>query len=568
MGVVSSLRPTKGGAQRQRRCRPTLEALEDRHLPAVGFGVVNLASDVPGLARTTDPNVVNPWGIAFSPTGPFWLADNGSGVSDIFDGGGGPFALVVTVPQGSTPTGVVFNGGPGFAVSENGIAAPSRFLFATEAGTIAGWTAVVDPTHALLTVDDSASGAVFTGITLAINAGRSFLYAADFSHQAIDVFDQQFRPVLDPGAFRDPAIPAGYAPFNIENMDGLLYVTYAERDADGHDDVPGVGHGYIDVYNTAGSLLRRFASQGPLDSPWGLALAPAGFGPLSGALLVGNNGDGHISAFDPHSGAFLGQLTDDAGAPIAIPYLWSLTFGNGHVGGDANALFFAAGVDDGAHGLFGAIQAPARRGTDTAGTGIFDPHAPGEPGDYPLPPRAGPALSSDSAVRPDPVVDFLPMARSSLVLVPTLSPAAPASTRFDALTSTAIPDAGPWSLRSVDDHVVALTSLLDVNASRTGPATRGEPRSEPSPRVIASDVRTKQSAAMPAPGPLEMVRLPPKLSSAAEPLAIDADPHEHVADHDRGIYTWLMGLLVLITSPAIWLYYLGMREAHLSEPDA
>src|SRR5262249_51792922 len=159
----------------------------------------------------------------------------------------------------------------------------------------------------------------------------------------------------------------------------------------------------------AGNLVRRFASQGALNDPWGLALAPADFGPFGGALLVGDNDDGHISAYDPESGAFLGQLTDDSGNPIAIPDLWALMFGNGHVGGDSPTLFFVAGLDDEAHGLFGAIQASERRGADTAGAGVFDPNAPGEPGDYPLPPRDGPAFQTSSADRPIPVADLLPL---------------------------------------------------------------------------------------------------------------------------------------------------------------
>src|SRR5947209_3822088 len=603
MGVSRSRRQTHAGLQPQRRCRPTVEALEDRQLLATGFSLVNLASYGPGLARTTDPNVVTPWGIAFSPTGPFWLADNGSGVSDIFDGGGGPFALVVTVPSGGArtggaPTGVVFNGGSGFAISENGTSAPSRFLFVTEAGTIAGWTAVVDPAHALLAVDNSASGAVYTGVALATNAaGRSFLYAADFRHATIDIFDQQFRPVTDPGAFQDPTIPDGFAPFNIQNIDNLLFVTYAERDADGHDDVAGAGHGYIDVYDTDGSLLRRFASAGPLNSPWGLALAPRSFGAFGGDLLVGNNGDGHISAYDPHSGTLRGQLAGDTGVPIAISYLWSLTFGNGHVGGDAATLFFAAGVDDSAHGLFGAIQAPARRGADTAGTGVFDPHAPGEPGDYPLPPRAGPALSPDSAGRANPVVDFLPLTQSSLVLVPTLSPVTQASAGFDASATLAIPDAavfpfadtGSQPVPGADGHVVAWSALFDLNAARAGRAPRTVQRPGLSPRAVAArgalavdrsvsagifsydgnivalaaEAREKQDSRLsPAAGEASHALRPLASPGHAEATAIGVGQRDHPQARPGSSYTWPMGLLTLIGGPGTFLYW-ARRDARL-----
>src|SRR5262245_56961864 len=209
--MVSSsfFRKSRPWPDRQRRYRPVLEFLEGRHLLSGGFGLVNLASDVPGLARVTDANLVNPWGLAYSPTGPFWFAENGSGVSDILDGRGEPFSLVVTVPSaahsGSAPTGTVFNGGAGFVISENGASAPSRFLFASEDGTISGWTTVVDATRALLAVDNSSPGAVYTGLALATDpTDHSFLYAADFSRGTIDMFDQDFRPVVRPGSFQDP----------------------------------------------------------------------------------------------------------------------------------------------------------------------------------------------------------------------------------------------------------------------------------------------------------------------------------------------------------------------------
>jgi uncharacterized protein (TIGR03118 family) len=409
------------------RCayRPVLEALEDRHLLSAGYAQVNLASDVPGLARTSDPNLVNPWGIAFSPTGPFWFANNGTGVSDLLDGRGQSLPLTVTVPSAwgsvGAPTGTVFNGGPGFDVWENGLAAPSRFLFASEAGTISGWSAVVDVTHALTVVDNSSSGADYKGLALAtLPDGRQLLYAADFSHGTIAVFDQHFKPVVAPGSFNDPNLPNGFAPFNVQNINGWLYVAYAQRGANMTDDVPGVGRGYIDVYNTEGALLRRFASQGALDAPWGLVLAPADFGSFGGDLLVGNNGNGHIDAYDPRTGAFLGAISDSNGTPIAIHDLWALTFGNGHVGGDWDTLFFAAGVGYETHGLFGAIQPPQKWGADTAGPLPFDPSAPGEPGDYPIPPRDGPSLLVNITDRPFPTVDLLPLRESSLALVPTL----------------------------------------------------------------------------------------------------------------------------------------------------
>jgi uncharacterized protein (TIGR03118 family) len=451
----------KNGAasDRQRSYRPALDCLEDRCLLSAGYAQINLASDVPGLARVTDPSLVNPWGIAFSPTGPFWLADNGSGVSGLLDGRGLPVPLEVTVPSpgrsGSRPTGAVFSGGPGFAVSANGATAPSRFLFASENGTISGWSGVVDPIRALVAVDNSSFKAVYKGLALADRAGQSFLYAADFSRARIEVFDQHFKEVARPGAFQDPNLPAGFAPFNIENIDNQLFVTYAMQDTARQDDVAGAGHGFIDVYDTAGSLVRRFASGGPLNSPWGLALAPASFGPFGGALLVGNVGDGHINAFNPESGAFLGPLANDSRTPITIPTVWSLAFGNGHEGGNSDTLFFTAGMDYEQHGLFGAIQPPGRRGADTAGAGSFDPHAPGEPGDYPLPPRGGPFRAGNED-RSIPVSDLLPLRESSLALVPTLSV---------VQANTAIRAPLPPSRRDSSNDVVALGTFLDLNAS-------------------------------------------------------------------------------------------------------
>jgi uncharacterized protein (TIGR03118 family) len=399
--------------------------LDDRCLPSGGYAQINLDSDLPGLARVTDALMANPWGIAHSPTGPFWFAENGSGVSDILDGRGQPFALVATFPDmgnsRGAPTGTVFNGGPGFVVSENGVSAPSRFLFASEDGTIAGWTSVVDPFHALLAVDNSAEGAVYKGLALDTDAnGQQLLYAADFHGNRIDVFDGNFRPIMRAGSFHDPALPDGYAPFNIENINGTLFVTYAKQDAERRDTADGLGLGFIDAYDPDGALERRFASGGALNSPWGLALAPSDFGPFGGALLVGNTGDGHINAYDPTSGTFLGQLADDHG-PITIPNLWSLTFGNGHLAGAADTLFFTAGLADEAHGLFGAIQAPHREGADTGGSGTFDPHAPGEPGDYPLPPRGGITFEEQIVDSQFTTAVMLPLRESSLILIPTLS---------------------------------------------------------------------------------------------------------------------------------------------------
>jgi uncharacterized protein (TIGR03118 family) len=562
-----------------------------------------LASDVPGLALVTDPNLVNPWGIAFSPTGPFWFADNGSGVSDLLDGSGLPVPLVVAVPSavssGSTPTGTVFNGGAGFVVSENGDSAPSRFLFAGEDGTISGWTSVIDPARAILAIDNSSSGAVYTGLALAADStGQSFLYAADFGRDTIDVFDQNFRPILIPGSFQDSNLPDGYAPFNIQNINNLLVVTYAQRDENGREDDPGAGHGFIDVYNTDGSLIMRFASQGALDSPWGLALAPADFGAFGGALLVGNNGDGHINAYDPGTGTFLGQLADDNGNPITIPNLWALTFGNGYSGGDAETLFFAAGVNYDEHGLFGAIQSPERRGADTAGSGVFDPHAPVEPGDYPLPPIDGPAILSSSQDRTLLIADLLPLSESSLVLVPTLSnipqsrtrietfiPAAPiGSVPMSGSVFTGVPTSDAVMLfladedslpeRGTHSDAVALNTFLDLNASQSVPhkenvqrsgttlltfGARGSPSAD---RDAGTDALFSEAYIKKLETQSSEEQGPGALSSSRQ-----AEEHDGYAVGDEcvesRVSSWinLMNALFVGSIPMIWAYWLNFPRS-------
>jgi uncharacterized protein (TIGR03118 family) len=611
MKLTSFFWKQRAAPDRQHCYRPVLECLEDRCLLSGGFAQVNLASDVPGLAAVTDPNLVNPWGAAFSPTGPFWFANNGSGVSDLLDGNGQPLPLVVAVPSaaqaGSTPTGTVFHSGTGFVISENGVSAPSRFLFATQDGTISGWTTLVDPNHALVAVDNSSSGADYTGLALAADpAGQSFLYAADFSHGTIDVFNQDFQPVALPGAFQDPNLPAGYVPFNIQNINNQLFVTYAQQNTNGHDDVAGAGHGFIDVYDTSGNLVNRFAAGGTLDSPWGLALAPADFGPFGGALLVGNNGDGHINAYDTHSGTFLGQLANDNGTPLAIPNLWALTFGNGHLGGDPNTLFFGAGVDYDAHGLFGAIQAPGRHGADTAGLGAFDPNAPGETGDYPLPPSAGPAFRVSSLDRTMPTSDLLSLTDSSLALVPTLSSLSSPAAGIDAPVTGIFSDGSTLSAAPSFDtirlvpgaepspaaagasrDVVALNAFLDLNALQMVP-----PKPVVAQQPVASlhtvdaaraafadldaaaenllaeaDVAELESPASTEQGP---AALPPSSQAAggiaalpsqsrAEADVQQAFGNESVETQLHGGWTNLRNLFFGVGIPAIWAYCVGQH---------
>jgi uncharacterized protein (TIGR03118 family) len=332
---------------------------------AQGYHQTNLVSDIPGVAAVTDPNLVNPWGLAVGPQTFLWAADNESGVSTLYDGAGhaappGPAPLVVTIPPpaGGTiaaPTGIVFNGTGQFLAVPGNAATSSLFIFATEDGTISAWgLGNPDLTQAILEVDGSTTGASFTGLALASNANGSFLYAANFGQRKIDVFDSSFAPATLGGTFTDPDLPPGFAPFGIQAIGSSLYVTYAMQDRGG-DEVTRRGLGVVDVFDTNGNFMRRLATNGTLDAPWGVALAPADFGELANDVLVGNFGDGRISAFDS-SGAFRGLLSDVKGKAIEIPGLWGLTFGNGNdMGGPANALFFAAGVAEEHHGLFGSL---------------------------------------------------------------------------------------------------------------------------------------------------------------------------------------------------------------------
>src|SRR2546426_988101 len=265
----------------------------------------NLVSDVPGLADTTDTHLLNPWGIAFSATSPFWISDNHSGLSTLYDSSGTAQSLVVNIPPPAggappaAPTGIIFNSTTNFIVVSN---APARFIYATEDGTISAWNSGA---NAVLKVDNSASSAIYKGLALGSANGSNFLYAADFHNGKVDVFDGNFGPVTLARAFTDPGIPAGFAPFGIETIGSNVFVTYAKQDADAHDDIPGPGNGYVDIYDPSGSLIKRFASNGTLDSPWAMTIAPAGFGRFTGHLLIGNFGDGTINAFDPVSGAFV-----------------------------------------------------------------------------------------------------------------------------------------------------------------------------------------------------------------------------------------------------------------------
>jgi uncharacterized protein (TIGR03118 family) len=381
----------------------------------------NLVSDLPGAAGVTDPNLVNPWGISESAASPFWFSDNNSGLSTLYQvpGTGGtpvtvnPLAVNIPTPvslTGGTPTGTVFNtGSAGGAFPITGLnktgqktSVPAAFLFATEDGTIAGWNPGIDPSQkfagpggasaqAVIAVDNSGnnftnpdpnkqSGAVYKGLAIAtasapIIAGdantTAVLYAANFRAATIEVYDAHLARVtrLPAGAFRDPRLPARYAPFNVQVLNGKVYVTYAKQDATRHDDVGGPGHGFVDVFNLDGTpgLARgqvRLISRGSLDSPWGLAIAPQNFAGIHApgsdpVLLVGNFKNGFINAFDATNGSSLGHLKDPDGEPIQIDRLWALQVGNGGAGGTADTVYFTAGIFDESHGLFGALSTVA-----------------------------------------------------------------------------------------------------------------------------------------------------------------------------------------------------------------
>ncbi len=394
------------------RTRLQLWGLEDRSVPAapVGFVQTDLVSDIRGLAAHTDPDLINPWGFSETPGGQFRVSANGAGNAPLFTARGaevGP-EVVIPPPAGSppgttsTPNGNIPNTTRDFVISDDGRSAPAAVIFSTEDGTIAAWNPRVDRTHAVLAADQSGAGAVYKLLAMGSNAAGNFLYATDFHNGKIDVFDKDFHKVTlganGFGTFTDPAAPAGFAPFGVKNVNGTLFVTYAKQKApDNHDDQEGPGNGFIDEFDTSGHFLKRFASGTAaggtlteLNSPIGMAVAPAGYGPggkFGGALLVGNFGDSHVSAFDLKTGRFLGQLSDPTGHPLTLnggvggdgtKGLWGIAFGNGRGGADPNALFFASGINDEADGLFGKVTLAGGDGDrDDRGGRSSDGHGAG-----------------------------------------------------------------------------------------------------------------------------------------------------------------------------------------------
>jgi uncharacterized protein (TIGR03118 family) len=345
---------------------------------AAGFTDTALVSNnntVVASAKTIDVNLQNPWGLAVGPSMPFWIADNNNNLSTLYSGIGanetqtvtGSPNIGITIPPAAggvkaNPTGQVFNGNGGFLITTSRGQESALFIFDGEAGTIAAWA--TDSGAAAVTMfDDSvangADHAVYKGLAIGTVGGATFLYATDLHNNKVDVFDTQFsKPAAMQGKFIDPTIPAGFAPFGIQALNGNLYVTFAKQDAAKHDEVTGSGLGFVDIFDFSGNLVGQFASGGALNAPWGIAMAPAGFGSLQGDVLIGNFGDGTINIFTPKGTAladFAGPLMSTAGQPISFPGLWSLVFGNGDADKPMTTLFYTAGLTDLTDGVFGGI---------------------------------------------------------------------------------------------------------------------------------------------------------------------------------------------------------------------
>jgi uncharacterized protein (TIGR03118 family) len=375
--------------------RPRVDPLEDRCLLSSGFVETPLVSNIPGLAPHTDRDLINPWGFLETPQGQFRVSANGAGNSPLITAQGdviGP-AIVLPPPPGSprgttsTPNGAIPNATGDFVIHFHGRSAPATALFSTEDGTIIGWNPRLSRRFGVVAADRSSAGAVYKLLAMGTSGRANYLYATDFHNGTVDVFDKNFaRHTFFAGQFTDPNAPAGFAPFGVKNVNGTLFVTYAKQDAARHDDVAGPGNGFIDEFDTSGHFLMRFASGTAaggtltaLNSPIGMTLAPAGFGDFGGDLLVGNFGDSHVSAFDPTTGRFLGQLQGTSGQPLVLDAgitgadgntkgLWGIAFGNGQGGAGPQTLFFAAGPNDESDGVFGMVNVDTPRNGPAPGS--------------------------------------------------------------------------------------------------------------------------------------------------------------------------------------------------------
>jgi uncharacterized protein (TIGR03118 family) len=321
----------------------------------------NLVSDQAGAAQLQDDQLVNAWGMSRGPNTPVWVSDNGADVTTLYTGAiGNPETPVVKNPvihpavAGGAPTGQVFNDARATnptAFLVPGTSTPAAFMFASENGVLSAWAGGAATTQVAATPD-----AVYKGLALVHSSSGPELLAANFHDNRIDVFNGAFALQPDTGMFSDGSIPAGYAPFNVAEINGQVYVAYAMQDAARHDDVSGPAHGFVDLFTNDGALVRRLVTHGPLNSPWGMTIAPPNFGQFSGDLLIGNFGDGRIRAFDPNTGEVLGILRGTDGGPLEIDGLWGLLVGDAAAGGP-NAVWFSAGPDDEAHGLLGVLRA-------------------------------------------------------------------------------------------------------------------------------------------------------------------------------------------------------------------
>ena len=331
------------------------------------YQVTDLVADSKSVSSTAtiDPNLVNAWGLGRGP-GPWWVSDNGTGLSTLYDGAGAIVPLVVTIPPPmngtppTAPTGLVFNYSKDFKLKPG---KPAIFLFATENGTISGWNPGVDPTNAVLKIDNSQQGAIYKGLAIAKKGAIGRLYTSNFASGQVEMYDGAFQPVTIAGAFQDPNLPANYVPFGIQNIGGNIVVTFAHRAPGSLDEDHGSGKGYVDIFNFDGTLLLRVAHGSFMNAPWGIALAPSDFGTFSHRLLIGNFGDGRIHAFNIVSGLFEGTLLNADGTQVSIDGLWALSFGgDGAKNGLATQLFFTAGPNDENDGLYGNITAVATEG--------------------------------------------------------------------------------------------------------------------------------------------------------------------------------------------------------------
>lgn len=337
-----------------------MDELEPRRLFSAGYVVTNLVSDGAVKANFTDKNLVNPWGIVFTDFG-MRVADNGMGVSTAYNGSGKANGSVVTIPHSATgdspsnPDGVVRNTTSSFVYHNGANSGPASYIFVNEDGDISAWNKDVS-TNAKTVEDSSDEGALYKGVTIARAGGHNYLYAADFGNRRINVYNSSFEDANLPGGFHDPHLPAGYSPFNISEINGQLLVTYAKKEAGEDDETDGPGLGVVDVFNNDGEFVRRLATGGTLNAPWGMAIAPDSFGTFGGDLLVGNFGDGTINAFNYATGKFLGQLKGTSGHTIHVNGLWGIGFGTGAGGVRTDRLYVAAGTNDEADGLIAEVK--------------------------------------------------------------------------------------------------------------------------------------------------------------------------------------------------------------------